>query len=174
MPEVRLEPTSPVFERAKTFHVLDRAATVIALYLITLDHFQLVSNSLFKWQWSAYFEDAILLAPTCTVQILSAIRFYTTATELVSIYTCPLVLTKLYTYSTRWHIYINRRITVNLALYLLHLMSWPYLTTICSFWRSSSTCSYQQPSAYCELTSCARCRVNIYSNRSILSIFFWA
>jgi hypothetical protein len=28
MPWVGLEPTIPVFERAKTFHVLDRAATV--------------------------------------------------------------------------------------------------------------------------------------------------
>jgi hypothetical protein len=29
MPRVRLEPTIPVFERAKTFRALDRAATVI-------------------------------------------------------------------------------------------------------------------------------------------------
>jgi hypothetical protein len=29
MPSVGLEPTIPVFERAKTFHDLDRAATVI-------------------------------------------------------------------------------------------------------------------------------------------------
>jgi hypothetical protein len=29
MPWVRFEPTTPVFERAKTVHVLDRAATVI-------------------------------------------------------------------------------------------------------------------------------------------------
>jgi hypothetical protein len=29
MPRVGFEPTIPVFERAKTIHVLDRAATVI-------------------------------------------------------------------------------------------------------------------------------------------------
>jgi hypothetical protein len=29
MPRVGLEPTIPVFERAKTVHALDRAATVI-------------------------------------------------------------------------------------------------------------------------------------------------
>jgi hypothetical protein len=29
MPQVGLEPTIPVFERAKTVHALDRAATVI-------------------------------------------------------------------------------------------------------------------------------------------------
>jgi hypothetical protein len=29
MPRVGFEPTIPVFERAKTVHVLDRAATVI-------------------------------------------------------------------------------------------------------------------------------------------------
>jgi hypothetical protein len=29
MPRVGLEPTIPVFERTKTIHVLDRAATVI-------------------------------------------------------------------------------------------------------------------------------------------------
>jgi hypothetical protein len=29
MPQVEFEPTIPVFERAKTVHVLDRAATVI-------------------------------------------------------------------------------------------------------------------------------------------------
>jgi hypothetical protein len=31
MPLVRLEPTIPVFERAKTIHALDRAATVIGI-----------------------------------------------------------------------------------------------------------------------------------------------
>jgi hypothetical protein len=30
MPQVGFEPTMPVFERAKTVHALDRAATVIA------------------------------------------------------------------------------------------------------------------------------------------------
>jgi hypothetical protein len=29
MPRVEFEPTTPVFERAKTVHALDRAATVI-------------------------------------------------------------------------------------------------------------------------------------------------
>jgi hypothetical protein len=29
MPQVEVEPTIPVFEQAKTFHALDRAATVI-------------------------------------------------------------------------------------------------------------------------------------------------
>jgi hypothetical protein len=32
MPEVRFEPTIPVFEGAKTVHALDRAATVIGNY----------------------------------------------------------------------------------------------------------------------------------------------
>jgi hypothetical protein len=36
MPRVGYEPTIPVFERAKTVHALDRAATVIGLYLITV------------------------------------------------------------------------------------------------------------------------------------------
>jgi hypothetical protein len=31
MPRVEFEPTIPVFERAKTVHALDRAATVIGL-----------------------------------------------------------------------------------------------------------------------------------------------
>jgi hypothetical protein len=34
MPQVGLEPTIPVFERAKTVHALDRAAIVIGLKLI--------------------------------------------------------------------------------------------------------------------------------------------
>jgi hypothetical protein len=33
MPQVGFEPTMPVFERAKTVHALDRAATLIGLYL---------------------------------------------------------------------------------------------------------------------------------------------
>jgi hypothetical protein len=33
MPQVGFEPTIPVFERAKTVHVLDRAATVIGSVL---------------------------------------------------------------------------------------------------------------------------------------------
>jgi hypothetical protein len=31
MPQVRFEPTTPVFKRAKTVHDLDRAATVIGI-----------------------------------------------------------------------------------------------------------------------------------------------
>jgi hypothetical protein len=34
MPRVGFEPTIPVFERAKTVHVLDRAATVIGNYAL--------------------------------------------------------------------------------------------------------------------------------------------
>jgi hypothetical protein len=33
MPQVRFEPTNPVFERTKTAHALDRAATVIGEYV---------------------------------------------------------------------------------------------------------------------------------------------
>jgi hypothetical protein len=32
MPRLRFEPTTPVFERAKTVHALDRAATVMGSY----------------------------------------------------------------------------------------------------------------------------------------------
>jgi hypothetical protein len=34
MPRVGFEPTIPAFERAKTFHALERAATVIGKYII--------------------------------------------------------------------------------------------------------------------------------------------
>jgi hypothetical protein len=34
MPRVGFEPTNPVFERAKIFHALDRAATVIGCNII--------------------------------------------------------------------------------------------------------------------------------------------
>jgi hypothetical protein len=34
MPQVGFEPMTPVFERAKTVHVLDRAATIISFSLI--------------------------------------------------------------------------------------------------------------------------------------------
>jgi hypothetical protein len=34
MPRVGFQPTTPVFERAKTVHVLDRAATVIDVLFI--------------------------------------------------------------------------------------------------------------------------------------------
>jgi hypothetical protein len=37
MPRVRLEPTAPVFGRAKTVHVFDRAATVTGPRLSHLD-----------------------------------------------------------------------------------------------------------------------------------------
>jgi hypothetical protein len=35
MPRLGVQPTIPLFERAKTFHTLDRAATVIGKLLIT-------------------------------------------------------------------------------------------------------------------------------------------
>jgi hypothetical protein len=35
MPRVVFEPTIPVFERAKTFHALDRAATMIGEFSTT-------------------------------------------------------------------------------------------------------------------------------------------
>jgi hypothetical protein len=35
MPRVEFEPTIQVFERAKTFYALDRAATVIGVYVLT-------------------------------------------------------------------------------------------------------------------------------------------
>jgi hypothetical protein len=34
MPQVGLEPTTPVFERAKTDHILDRVATVIGPFIL--------------------------------------------------------------------------------------------------------------------------------------------
>jgi hypothetical protein len=37
MPQVGFEPTIPVFEWAKTVHVLDRAATVIGIIAFTWD-----------------------------------------------------------------------------------------------------------------------------------------
>jgi hypothetical protein len=36
MPRVGFEPTTPVFERAKIVHALDRAVTVISLFYIIL------------------------------------------------------------------------------------------------------------------------------------------
>jgi hypothetical protein len=39
MPPVGLEPTIPVFERTKTVHALDRAATVIGSFCVTTDFF---------------------------------------------------------------------------------------------------------------------------------------
>jgi hypothetical protein len=35
MPLAGFEPTIPVFKRAKTFHALDRAATVTGSYILT-------------------------------------------------------------------------------------------------------------------------------------------
>jgi hypothetical protein len=37
MPGVGFEPTIPVFERAKTVHALDYAATVIGFITVTID-----------------------------------------------------------------------------------------------------------------------------------------
>jgi hypothetical protein len=36
MPRVRFEPTTAVFERERTFHALDRAASVIAITVLML------------------------------------------------------------------------------------------------------------------------------------------
>jgi hypothetical protein len=36
MPRVEFEPTTPIFERAKAVHALDRAATVIGHFVITV------------------------------------------------------------------------------------------------------------------------------------------
>jgi hypothetical protein len=41
MPQVRFEPTIPVFERAKTVHALDRAATVIGFCTFVAPNFPL-------------------------------------------------------------------------------------------------------------------------------------
>jgi hypothetical protein len=43
MPLVGFEPTNLAFERAKTFHVLDRAATVIGTLHLTLPNLILFS-----------------------------------------------------------------------------------------------------------------------------------
>jgi hypothetical protein len=42
MPEVRFEPTIPVFERAKTVHVVDRAATVTGTLPFTREYYLLM------------------------------------------------------------------------------------------------------------------------------------
>jgi hypothetical protein len=51
MPQVRFEPTIPVFERAMTVHALDRTATLIG----TLRHYQLemMINSCYFFQLPA-------------------------------------------------------------------------------------------------------------------------
>jgi hypothetical protein len=41
---VGYEPTIPAFERAKTVHALDRAATVIGTHVITSDKFEWISS----------------------------------------------------------------------------------------------------------------------------------
>jgi hypothetical protein len=49
MPQEGFEPTVPVFERAKTVHVLDRAATVIGslyMYLLQTLVYQFVVQNL--------------------------------------------------------------------------------------------------------------------------------
>jgi hypothetical protein len=56
MPWVSFEPTIPVFERAETFHVSDRAATVIGLfihreYIINVWDFSFLQRWL--WMWMA-------------------------------------------------------------------------------------------------------------------------
>jgi hypothetical protein len=40
MPQVELEPMIPVFERAKTVHVLDRAATVIGTFVTYTEEYK--------------------------------------------------------------------------------------------------------------------------------------
>jgi hypothetical protein len=42
MPRVEFEPTIPAFERMKTVHALDRAATVISVYKYTSMLFKLI------------------------------------------------------------------------------------------------------------------------------------
>jgi hypothetical protein len=44
MPQVGLEPTIPVFERAKTSHALDRASTVTGFYMTNLEYKQKHTN----------------------------------------------------------------------------------------------------------------------------------
>jgi hypothetical protein len=44
MPRVGLEPTTPVFERAKTVHALDRAATVIGSIMFYPLHISIITD----------------------------------------------------------------------------------------------------------------------------------
>jgi hypothetical protein len=44
MPKVRFEPTIPVFERAKTVHAIDRAATVIGCTGNTFSKFSNIAS----------------------------------------------------------------------------------------------------------------------------------
>jgi hypothetical protein len=48
MPQVGFEPTTPVFERARTAHALDRTATVIGCLYIIIDFF---NSYLFTFDW---------------------------------------------------------------------------------------------------------------------------
>jgi hypothetical protein len=41
MPRLGFEPTAPVFERAKTVHVLDRAATVVGFFFFKASVFEM-------------------------------------------------------------------------------------------------------------------------------------
>jgi hypothetical protein len=45
MLRVGFEPTIPMFERAKTVHALDRAATLIGRHTITLHKYQLFNEN---------------------------------------------------------------------------------------------------------------------------------
>jgi hypothetical protein len=44
MPLVGLEPTIPVFERAKTFHALDRAVTVVGVSQLKINIYEVQNN----------------------------------------------------------------------------------------------------------------------------------
>jgi hypothetical protein len=48
MSQKRFEPTIPVFERAKTVHALDRAATVIGKYMTALLNYSEKIDLLFQ------------------------------------------------------------------------------------------------------------------------------
>jgi hypothetical protein len=61
MPEAGYEPTIPMFERAKTVHVLDRAATVIDPYVLC------------KLKTSARLSNEFAVA-ACTVELNSSIN----------------------------------------------------------------------------------------------------
>jgi hypothetical protein len=53
MPWVRLEPTIPVFERAKTFRALDRAATVIG-EIKNGNRFKKITHATIIWLYFLY------------------------------------------------------------------------------------------------------------------------
>jgi hypothetical protein len=54
---VRFEPTIPVFERAKTVHVLDRATTVIYIYSKYLDKLLIMDFKIIPYKLSQYFRN---------------------------------------------------------------------------------------------------------------------